>query len=78
MKSEGDFVFYNNPIAGEGSVLYHGDSRIGSDHGDSEQIEVRLSKVPPHVERLSFTVTINDAEQKGQHFGQLNKAYITS
>lgn len=76
VESEGDFVFYNNPIAGEGSVLYHGDSRIGSDHGDSEQIEVRLSKVPPHVERLSFTVTIHDAEQKGQHFGQLNKAYI--
>jgi tellurium resistance protein TerD len=32
--------------------------------------------VPAAVERIVFPVTIDRAEEKGQHFGQVNNAFI--
>ncbi|MBR6296409.1 MAG: TerD family protein, partial [Treponema sp.] len=35
-----------------------------------------LSKVPANVEKIAFTCTINEAEARGQNFGQVSNAYI--
>ena len=42
--SERDFVFYNNPTGGNGSVVHTGDNRTGEGDGDDEQINIDLNQ----------------------------------
>ena len=72
----GDFVFYRNLTHSSGSVVHQGDNLTGVGDGDDEQIKVDLSKVPDSVTKIAFTVTIYEAEQRRQNFGQVNNAFI--
>lgn len=74
--SEGDFVFYNNLKHCSESVIHLGDNRTGEGEGDDEQISVELNKIPSNIEKIDFTVTIHDAELRGQNFGQVSNAFI--
>lgn len=74
-KSE-DFVFYGNLTHPSGSVQHIGDNRTGEGEGDDEQIKVDLSAVPANITKIAFTVTIYEAEQRNQNFGQVNNAFI--
>ena len=76
VENETNFVFYNNPQDGAGSVIYSGDNRTGEGEGDDESVKVTLSKVPANVQKISFTVTIHEADARGQNFGQVSNAYI--
>ena len=71
-----DFVFYTNLTHSSGSVVHQGDNLTGIGDGDDEQIKVDLSKVPDSVTKIAFTVTIYEAEQRRQNFGQVNNAFI--
>jgi len=73
--TESDFVFYNNPQGGNGSVVHTGDNRTGEGDGDDEQVTVDLSAVPANVQRIAFTITIHDATARSQNFGQVSNAY---
>ena len=53
-----------------------GDNLTGEGDGDDEQIMVDLSKVPANIERIAFTCTIYDAENRRQNFGQVSNAFI--
>jgi tellurium resistance protein TerD len=70
------FVFYNNPTSPDGSVFYPGDSRAGAGEGDDEVIRIDLTKINEEIEFLYFAVTIDQAEERGHHFGQVKNAYI--
>lgn len=74
--SDSNFIFYNNPQDAAGSVIYSGDNRTGEGEGDDESVNIVLSKVPAAVSKISFTVTIHEAEARGQNFGQVSNAYI--
>lgn len=74
--SDKDIIFYNNPKHNSESVIYSGDNRTGVGEGDDEIINVDLSKVPANVQRISFTVTIYEAETRKQNFGQVSNAFI--
>lgn len=76
VNSDQDFVFYNNPSGGNGSILYSGDNRIGSGVRDDEQIRIDLNRVPEHIHRVAFTITIHDAQVKRQNFGQVSDSYV--
>ncbi len=76
VNSDQDFVFYNNPSGGNGSILYSGDNRIGSGVRDDEQIKIDLNRVPDHIHRIAFTITIHDAQVKQQNFGQVSDSYV--
>ena len=76
VENETNFVFYNNPQDGAGSVIYSGDNRTGEGEGDDESVKVTLSKVTANVQKISFTVTIHEADARGQNFGQVSNAYI--
>jgi tellurium resistance protein TerD len=76
VENETNFVFYNNPQDAAGSVIYSGDNRTGEGEGDDESVKVTLSKVPDNVQKISFTVTIHEADARGQNFGQVSNAYI--
>ncbi len=74
--SDADFVFYSNLKHASGSVEHTGDNLTGEGEGDDEVIKVDLSLVPASVQRIAFTVTIYDAENRHQNFGQVSNAYI--
>ena len=74
--SDDDFVFYGNLKHKSGSVEHLGDNLTGAGEGDDEQIKIDLSKVPAEVEKIDFTVTIYEAEERKQNFGQVENAFI--
>ncbi len=74
--SDEHFVFFNNLKSPDGSVEHTGDNLTGEGEGDDETINVELPLVPPQVQKIVFTVSIYDAEQRGQAFGQVTNAYI--
>ncbi|MFS0827121.1 TerD family protein [Pseudomonas phoenicis] len=76
VRSEADFIFYNQLKSADGSVEHTGDNRTGAGDGDDEVIKVDLSRVPADVEKVVFTVTIHDADARKQNFGQVGGAFI--
>lgn len=71
-----DFIFYNNLTARDGAVTHMGDNRTGSGDGDDETIIIDFAKVPAEVEKIAVTVTIFNAEQNHQNFGQVSNSYV--
>lgn len=71
-----DFIFYNNLKHSTGSVEHLGDNRTGEGDGDDEEIIMDLPKIPDHIEKVAVTVTIYDAEQRRQNFGQVSNSYV--
>ena len=76
VKNQEDFVFYGNLKHNSGSVEHLGDNRTGEGEGDDEQIIVDLSKVPQDIQKITFTATIYEAEERRQNFGQVSNSYI--
>jgi tellurium resistance protein TerD len=76
--SDNHFIFYNNLTSPDASqcVKHMGDNLTGEGEGDDEAVIVDLRKIPPEVQRLVFTVTIHDAEKRGQNFGQIENAFV--
>lgn len=76
VRGEQDFIFYNQPKSACGSVQYMGDNRTGDGAGDDEVIEVYFDKVPADVVRIVVAVTIHEAAERRQNFGQVRNAFI--
>lgn len=76
VRSDADFIFYNQAKSTEGSVEHGGDNRTGDGDGDDEKIIVDLSKVPADIEKIAICVTIHDAEARRQNFGMVSSAYV--
>lgn len=76
VRSDEDFIFYNQKTSACLSVNHTGDNRTGEGEGDDEQIQVDLSMVPADVQRIAITVTIHDADQRRQSFGQVSNAFV--
>jgi tellurium resistance protein TerD len=76
VRSDADFVFYNNLKSADGSIVHSGDNRSGQGDGDDEKVSINLAAVPADIDKISFCVTIHEGQQRGQNFGQVGKAYI--
>ncbi|MBQ7221246.1 MAG: TerD family protein [Synergistaceae bacterium] len=74
--SDADFIFYHNLKHSSGAVEHTGDNLTGAGEGDDEVIRVDLKKLPANVDKVAFTVTIYDADERRQNFGQVSNAYI--
>jgi tellurium resistance protein TerD len=76
--SDSHFIFYNNLISPDPdkSVQHLGDNLTGLGEGDDEVIKVDLKKVPADIQRIVITVTIHEAQQRKQNFGQVKNAYV--
>lgn len=70
------FIFYGNLKHPSGAVEHMGDNLTGEGDGDDEQILVDLTKIPDSIEKIAFTVTIYEAEQRRQNFGQVDNSFI--
>ena len=61
-----DFVFYGNPKHASGAV----------NHTADDAIDLDLSRIPRHVEKISLTATIYDAERRKQNFSMIKNAIL--
>ncbi|MCF3146345.1 TerD family protein [Streptomyces platensis] len=55
------FIFFNQPKSPEESIQL-----LGAQAGDSESFRVTLDKIPPHIQKLSFTAALDGAGQVSQ------------
>ncbi|KDR96212.1 tellurium resistance protein TerD [Peptoclostridium litorale DSM 5388] len=76
VRSDSDFIFYNNLKDDMESVVHLGDNLTGAGEGDDEQVKIALANVPAEVQKIAFTVTIHEAAARNQNFGQVSNAFI--
>jgi tellurium resistance protein TerD len=76
VRSDADFIFFNQKVSADGSVEHMGDNLTGQGDGDDEVIKVNLAGVPMDVERIVFNVSIYDADSRSQSFGQVSNSFI--
>ncbi|WAU85050.1 TerD family protein [Streptomyces sp. Qhu-G9] len=55
------FIFFNQPKSPEESIQL-----LGAQAGDTESFRVTLDKIPPRIQKLSFTATVDGAGQMSQ------------
>lgn len=76
VRKDEDFIFYGNLSSTDGSVTHMGDSLSGNSGGDDEVLIIDFSKVPSYVEKIAIAVSIYDADNRKQNFGQVSNAYV--
>ncbi|AFZ15481.1 stress protein [Crinalium epipsammum PCC 9333] len=76
--SDNHFIFYNNLISPDPdkSVQHMGDNLTGAGEGDDELIKINLKKVPNEIQKIVICVTIHEAQQRKQNFGQVQNAFV--
>jgi tellurium resistance protein TerD len=74
--SDAHFIFYNNLKAPDDSVIHTGDNLTGDGDGDDEQVKIDLTKINPAVKEICIVVTIHDAINRKQNFGQVRNSFI--
>ena len=76
LASEDDMVYFNNLKHKSGAVYHHGDNLTGGGDGDDEQISISLAKVPAEYDKIVIAVNIYKANERNQHFGLVQNAFI--
>jgi stress response protein SCP2 len=71
VRSDGDFYFYNNPVAKDGSVQLLG--KTPTEDGNEDRIGFDLTAVPADVERI----VVAASRYEGARFGELENLGVT-
>jgi stress response protein SCP2 len=71
VRSDEDFIFYNQPQSADGSVRHSGNLA-----GGGERLQVDAGRVPGEIEKVVFTATIHD-DGRGLTFAQVSGAKIS-
>src|ERR671933_797364 len=76
--SDSHLIFYKNLTSPDPSqsVQHMGDNSTGVGEGDDGVIKVNLKRVPADVQKMVFAVTIFEAEERKQNFGQVKNAFV--
>lgn len=74
--SDSHFIFYNNLKSPDDAVIHTGDNLTGDGDGDDEQVKIDLTKINPAVKEICIVVTIHDAVNRKQNFGQVRNSFI--
>ena len=69
-------VYFGNLRHSSGAIVHQGDNLTGAGEGDDEQIQVELQQIPANIEKIDFTVTIYEANERRQNFGQVSNAFV--
>jgi tellurium resistance protein TerD len=76
VRSDADFIYFNNLVGADGAVQHHGDNLTGQGEGDDEAITVHLDRLPADLARITFAVTIYEGIERRQNFGMVSNAFI--
>jgi tellurium resistance protein TerD len=76
VRSDSDFIFFNNLSGAGGAVVHQGDNLTGQGDGDDEVVVVTLDQLSADVAKISFAVTIYEADERRQNFGMVQNAFI--
>ncbi len=76
VRSDKDFIYFNNLKSADGSVEHTGDNRTGAGDGDDEAIKVNLATVPSDVSKIAVCAIIYEGQARNQNFGQVGDAFI--
>ncbi|MEU6850607.1 TerD family protein [Actinacidiphila alni] len=71
VRGDGDFYFYNNPAAPDGSVQLLG--KTPTESGSEDRISLDLTAVPPDVSRIVLAAS----RYAGARFGDLDDLHLT-
>ena len=74
--SDSYFVFYNNLKSPDGAIEHTGDNLTGEGDGDDESIKMDLTKIDPKATEICVVVTIHEAEERKQNFGQVRNSFV--
>ncbi|EPY2302641.1 MAG: TerD family protein [Clostridium sp.] len=73
---EQDFIFYSNLKSTQGGVALKSDHNSNLKNGYDEVVQLDLTKIPLNIEKLAFTVTIYEAEERRKTFKNISNAYF--
>ncbi|MEG4170890.1 MULTISPECIES: TerD family protein [unclassified Microcoleus] len=76
VRSEKDFIFFNNLKSADGMIEHTGDNLTGAGEGDDEVIKVNLERLSADIEKLVIGVTIYDADTRKHNFGMVDSAFV--
>lgn len=80
VRRDTDFIFYNNLETDSGAIQHMGDNTTGEkkegDTDDAEVIKVALDTLAFDIEKVAFSVTIHNADDRQQNFGVVKNAYM--
>ena len=76
LEDKSDIVYFGNLHHKSGTVNHQGDNLTGAGDGDDEQIVIDLDRVPSEYDKIVIVVTIYQAQQRKQHFGLIENAFI--
>lgn len=76
IQDKDDVVYYGHLKHKSKAVNHTGDNLTGAGDGDDETIYVSLDKVPADYDSILFVVNIYQAENRRQHFGMIENAFI--
>jgi tellurium resistance protein TerD len=76
VRSDADFIFYNQTKSACGSVEHLGDNKTGGGDGDDEKVKINVPTMPADVQKVAFAVTIHEADVRKQNFGMVTNAFI--
>lgn len=85
VRSDKDFIYYNQEKSECGSIVHMGDNQEGSSESgdannietkDSESVSIALNNVPLDIDKIIVAVTIHEAEKHRLNFGQIEGAYV--
>ncbi|QGG46495.1 TerD family protein [Heliorestis convoluta] len=70
-RQDEDMIFYGQPQGLRGAIAHQSTSR-----SDKETFQINLTQIPETIERIAFTITIHEAEQRKQSFANVSTIYI--
>lgn len=73
---EKDFIFYENTKSTCGGIIIKGDHNTCLKDAYDESIQLDLNLIPMHIQKLAFTITIYEAKERLQNFGQVSEGYF--
>lgn len=74
--TESDFIFYGNTRSTCGGIIIKEDHNTSLKDAYNESIQLDLNLIPAHIQKLAFTITIYEAKERFQNFGQISEGYF--
>ncbi|MDP4098052.1 TerD domain-containing protein [Paenibacillus sp. P96] len=73
---DSDLIFYGNPAGPNQCVSVRSQAVNLAGILDKAQLEIHFKNIPDQYERISFSLTIYDGEQRSQSFAKVRNTYI--